>query len=70
MYENDKLPTKICLNCEEKMVTFQLFVLECYKTQDTLRKLYKDVETYSDVRIKTENSAYGFNIPHIKSEVC
>ncbi|KAG6440546.1 hypothetical protein O3G_MSEX001327 [Manduca sexta] len=68
IYENDNLPTMICLNCEEKMVSFQLFVLECNKTQDTLRRMFAD-ETLNSLKIKVETSQAEFGEAVIKSEV-
>ncbi|XP_073957698.1 uncharacterized protein [Choristoneura fumiferana] len=68
----EDLPTKICLNCEEKMVSFQLFVLECYKVQDDFRKQMDKVglQIEPDFAIKLENSnAYYGTLPLIKSEV-
>lgn len=63
--ENDNLPTKVCLNCEEKMVSFQLFVLECYKVQEKLRRMYLDsLEPYL---IKDEGDLTNYS--QIKSEV-
>lgn len=56
IHENDELPTKICLNCEEKMVSFQLFILECFKAQETLKNLYLDA---ADVRVKLESIEFG-----------
>ncbi|KAI5640560.1 zinc-finger associated domain (zf-AD) domain-containing protein [Phthorimaea operculella] len=60
--ECDNMPTKVCLDCEERMVSFQLFILECYKVQDTLRKLCLDTN------IKTENSILELGLTVIKSE--
>ncbi|KAJ8736375.1 hypothetical protein PYW08_007031 [Mythimna loreyi] len=68
IYENDNLPTKICLNCEEKMVSFQLFVLECYKAQDTLKKLYDENYDSLDIKLEQTQAAVDFAVP-IKSEV-
>ncbi|CAH2102537.1 unnamed protein product [Euphydryas editha] len=66
--EHDDLPTKVCLNCEEKMVSFQLFVLECFKVQATLRQMY--LETCENYPIKLEDDiVIEFNVPTIKSEV-
>ncbi|XP_059051047.1 zinc finger protein 626-like [Achroia grisella] len=62
--ENDVLPTKICLNCEEKIVSFQLFILECYKAQDTLKSIYLD-----NFNIKHEDESLLYNSSVIKSEV-
>lgn len=68
IFENDDLSTKICLNCEEKMVSFQLFVLECYKTQDSLRKLYLD--SLETLPVKLESSSQDESVPTlIKAEV-
>ncbi|XP_047526781.1 zinc finger protein 43-like [Vanessa atalanta] len=66
--EHDDLPTKVCLNCEEKMVTFQLFVLECFKVQETLRKMYLDTCEKYTIKLE-EDIGIDFNIPPIKSEV-
>ncbi|RVE44714.1 hypothetical protein evm_010618 [Chilo suppressalis] len=63
--ENDELPTKVCINCEEKMVSFQLFILECYKAQDNLNKIY--LESNEGLRVKPEADDYGSG--YIKSEV-
>ncbi|KAM3967485.1 LOW QUALITY PROTEIN: uncharacterized protein ACR2FA_010062 [Aphomia sociella] len=62
--ENDDLPTKICLNCEEKIVSFQLFILECYRVQDSLKKMYLD-----NYDIKLEDESLLYSNPVIKSEV-
>ncbi|KAJ0182533.1 hypothetical protein K1T71_001902 [Dendrolimus kikuchii] len=68
VYENDDLPTKICLNCEEKMVSFQLFVLECCKTQESLKKLYLD--SMGALPIKLEINSQEDVVPTmIKAEV-
>ncbi|KAL0851187.1 hypothetical protein ABMA28_007038 [Loxostege sticticalis] len=66
IHENDDLPTKICLNCEEKMVSFQLFVLECYKAQETLKNLCYELS--DDIRVKLE-AEIDFGGPVVKSEV-
>lgn len=66
MNESDDLPTKLCLNCEEKVVTFQLFVLECLKAQETLKKMC--VGPYLTCPIKYEDGI-EFALPPIKSEV-
>ncbi|KPI94859.1 Zinc finger protein 782 [Papilio xuthus] len=60
--DNDELPTKICLNCEEKMVEFQLFVLECFKVQNTLKDIHRNLN------IKQEHVEVIIS-PSIKSEV-
>ncbi|KAJ2947869.1 hypothetical protein O0L34_g9659 [Tuta absoluta] len=60
--ECDNMPTKVCLDCEERMVSFQLFILECYKVQDSLRKLCLDNN------IKTENAHIDLGVTVIKSE--
>lgn len=66
--ENDELPTKVCINCEEKVVSFQLFVLECFKVQETLRLMC--LETCEKYPIKLEDDIeIDFNIAAIKSEV-
>lgn len=68
VYENDDLPTKICLNCEEKMVSFQLFVLECCKTQESLKKLY--IDSTGAPPIKLEVNSQEEDVPAvIKAEV-
>lgn len=61
--DNDELPTKICLNCEEKMVDFQLFVLECYKVQKALKDIHRNLN------IKQEHVDVIIS-PSIKYEVC
>lgn len=62
------MPTKICLNCEEKLVSFQLFILECYKVQENLKRLHEE-NLNSATDIKIENTKYiDFAVP-IKSEV-
>ncbi|CAB3239980.1 unnamed protein product [Arctia plantaginis] len=66
VYDNDTLPTRICLDCEEKMVSFQLFVLECYKVQETLKKMYED--SFDSLGIKLEKMPIDYGVP-IKSEV-
>ncbi|XP_028156080.1 zinc finger protein 235-like [Ostrinia furnacalis] len=66
IHENDDLPTQICLNCEEKMVSFQLFVLECYKAQDTLKSLFYDLT--DDVPVKLETDV-DYQVSIVKSEV-
>lgn len=67
VYESDDLPTRICMNCEEKMVMFQLFVLECYKVQETLQKMCG--EKNEDLQIKCEISTNIIEDSVIKSEV-
>ncbi|XP_047023687.1 zinc finger protein 391-like [Helicoverpa zea] len=67
IYEDDSLPTKICLNCEEKMVSFQLFILECYKTQDTLQKMFDDHDSH-DIKVEQTQAAMEYDVS-IKSEV-
>ncbi|KAL4712737.1 hypothetical protein ACJJTC_008034 [Scirpophaga incertulas] len=62
--ETDELPTKICLNCEEKTVSFQLFILECLRSQEYLRQM---CVSSNDVEVKHE-SEYE-NSDMIKSEV-
>ncbi|KOB79374.1 putative zinc finger protein [Operophtera brumata] len=54
------------MNCEEKMVMFQLFVLECYKVQETLQKT---CEVKDDLQIKHEISTNIIGDPVIKSEI-
>lgn len=51
------------------MVTFQLFVLECYKVQETLQKMC--VEKNEELLVKHENSTIQIDehVPVIKSEV-
>lgn len=61
--DNDDLPTKICLNCEEKMIDFQLFVLECCKVQNTLKDMC------GSLSIKVEG-VDDIEVSQIKSEVC
>lgn len=54
------------------MVSFQLFVLECYKVQDDFRKQMDkaNLQIEPDFAIKVENSnAYYDTLPMIKSEV-
>ncbi|CAH0592439.1 unnamed protein product [Chrysodeixis includens] len=69
IFDNDNMPTKICLNCEEKLVSFQLYILECYKVQETLKKMYEDNTNSFTADIKMENTKYtDFGVP-IKSEV-
>ncbi|XP_049881451.1 oocyte zinc finger protein XlCOF6-like [Pectinophora gossypiella] len=65
--ECDNMPTNVCLDCEEKMVSFQLFILECYKIQDSLRKLCLD--RCENLNIKIEDGIVDFGIAVIKSEV-
>ncbi|CAK1602017.1 unnamed protein product [Parnassius mnemosyne] len=60
--DDDELPTKICLNCEEKMVDFQLFVLECGKVQKSLKDMC------GSIPIKLED-VLDIEVPQIKSEV-
>lgn len=63
------MPTKICLNCEEKLVSFQLFILECYKVQENLKKIYEDSCNSCATDSKMENTKFNeFGVP-IKSEV-
>ncbi|XP_004930192.1 zinc finger protein 660 [Bombyx mori] len=66
--ENDTLPTKICLNCEEKMVSLQLFILECNKTQEALSSMLMDLET-SELDEKKDDILLTVTDVHIKSEV-
>lgn len=49
------------------MVTFQLFVLECYKTQEKLQKMISEIN--EDLLIKREISTNIVEEPMIKSEV-
>ncbi|XP_069359825.1 zinc finger protein 557-like isoform X2 [Maniola hyperantus] len=65
--ENDNLPTKVCLNCEERVVSFELFVLECLKVQDTLKKMC--LGACEVMPIKFEDGIIEFGLPPIKSEV-
>lgn len=66
--ENDELPTRVCIICEEKIVSFQLFILECFKVQETLRQMC--LETCEKYPIKLEHDiVIDFNIAAIKSEV-
>ncbi|XP_026319861.1 zinc finger protein 660-like isoform X2 [Hyposmocoma kahamanoa] len=62
--ECDNMPTKVCIDCEERIVSFQLYILECYKVQDALRKMCIDT---CDNFIKTETEIQ-FNLPCIKAE--
>ncbi|CAH0724860.1 unnamed protein product, partial [Brenthis ino] len=65
--ENEELPTKVCLNCEDKVVSFQLFVLECLKVQDTLRKMY--IDSCEKYPIKIEGDVVDYVVRPIKEEV-
>ncbi|XP_075972574.1 uncharacterized protein LOC142974257 [Anticarsia gemmatalis] len=67
VYESDHLPTKICIDCEEKMISFQLFVLECYKAQDTLKRMHED--SFKTLQIKLEKLPVDFGVSVIKTEV-
>ncbi|XP_063395646.1 zinc finger protein 718-like [Cydia fagiglandana] len=69
--ESDDLPTRICLNCEEKMVSFQLFVLECYKVQEDFRKQLdkEQLDICTDLQIKLEDTTLDYGASLIKSEV-
>lgn len=50
------------------MVSFQLFVLECYKVQDTLKKMYDENFDSLDIKLEHTQAAVDFGVP-IKSEV-
>lgn len=67
VYDSDDLPTKICFNCEEKMVTFELFLRECYKVQEILQKTLR--ENHELLLIQTEFSKNVEEVPIVKSEV-
>ncbi|XP_045496111.1 zinc finger protein 708-like [Colias croceus] len=69
--ENDGLPTKICLNCEEKIVSFQLFILECYKVQETLQNMYlNDCEKYTtDIEVSEYHIGTSDIKPEVKDEI-
>ncbi|XP_041975635.1 zinc finger protein 718-like [Aricia agestis] len=57
--DNDELPTKVCLNCEEKLISFQLFVFECYQVQTTLQKMFlENLTSHYSVKIE-ENMPVG-----------
>ncbi|XP_053620872.1 zinc finger protein 626-like [Plodia interpunctella] len=62
--ESDSLPTKICLNCEERIVSFQLFILECYKVQDNFNKICSQ-----NLPVKIEDEVINFGDSDIKSEI-
>ncbi|XP_013191330.2 zinc finger protein 90 isoform X2 [Amyelois transitella] len=62
--EGDSLPTKICLNCEERIVAFQLYILECYKVQENLKKVCAE-----NLSVKIEYELLDFESSVIKSEV-
>ncbi|CAH4031124.1 zinc finger protein 708-like [Pieris brassicae] len=64
--EDDTLPTKICLNCEEKMISFQLFVLECYKVQENLQNMCAREDEKLELKL---NDDLNYRITEIKSEV-
>lgn len=66
VYENDVLPTKICMNCEVKMQSIELFIMECFKAQDTLKKMHEG--NVDDIKLECPQAPIEFNI-QIKSEV-
>lgn len=49
------------------MVSFQLFVLECLKVQDTLRKMY--IESCEKYPIKLEDDVVDYVVRPVKEEV-
>lgn len=53
------------------MVSFQLFILECYKVQDTLRKMYMDNLCNLQIKVELQQALEIENIQSsvIKSEV-
>lgn len=51
------------------MVSFQLFVLECYKAQDTLKKMYDDNYNSLDIKLEQTQPVVDFGVSYIKSEV-
>ncbi|VVC87510.1 unnamed protein product [Leptidea sinapis] len=63
--ENDELPTKVCIHCEEKLVSFQLFILECNKVQETFQSM-----CLTNIGVIKEESPSARKPPHnIKAEV-
>lgn len=66
IYDNDNMPTKICLDCEEKIISFQLFVVDCYKVQDALKDMYQ--KNFDPPDVKLEKIPFNFDIS-IKAEV-
>ncbi|XP_039760364.1 oocyte zinc finger protein XlCOF6-like [Pararge aegeria] len=65
--ETDDLPTKVCLSCEEKVVSFEQFVLECLKVQETLKKMCLGACTTCPIKYESDDVEFG--LPPIKSEV-
>lgn len=62
------MPTKVCLDCEEKLVSFQLFILECYKAQDSLRLILLDQSRQFDIKLEDSDDSVDFGL-EVKSEV-
>lgn len=62
------MSTKICASCEEKIISFHLFILDCNKVQDTLRKLAEPNSAPLEP-IKTEHYDLFYQEPEVKTEV-
>ncbi|KAG7310691.1 hypothetical protein JYU34_003496 [Plutella xylostella] len=62
---NDHLSTKICPMCEDKVLSFQLFILECKRAQELMQKLYVDTLS-SSLQVKIEENDC---VKQVKSEV-
>lgn len=43
----------MCLDCEEKLLSFQMFVLECSRVQDTFKKMVIE-DTSFNYQVKIE----------------
>lgn len=69
VYKHDHLPKKLCLSCEEKLLSFQLFVLNCHKAQETLEKLFSDCSEDITVKNENETSAHDATNSEVKPEV-
>lgn len=55
------------MNCEVKMQSIELFIMECFKAQDTLKKMHEG--NVDDIKLECPQAPIEFNI-QIKSEVC
>lgn len=54
--EESKLPMKMCLDCEEKILSFQMFILECSRAQETLKQMILEENTTTNTKVEELNT--------------